>query len=157
MKNALIILFITLITACASQKSTTGSTPGRKSNKAFGDTRTLDVEYLDENTCKLSILSTDKSYGYSENNPIKVGQNESGPRNERRFLNGLLGPNGEPIAYTRVGSCCPFKTPNGLFDNSGMLDKYQLTWQGQMQPVTLYINLYDEGDLLIPVGLTAKK
>jgi hypothetical protein len=81
----------------------------------------------------------------------------SGPRNERRFLNSLSGPNGEDVQYFRAGSCCAFKTPNGLMDNTGMLDRYRLTWTGSSDTLNIYINMYDKGNLMIPAGLTAKK
>ncbi len=101
----------------------------------------------------------DPSYGYKKTNPVKVGgvSENSGPLNERRFLNALTGPNGERIIYTRGGSCCSFKTPNGPFGNSGMLDRYEITWLGATDTLDIFINMYDEGDLFIPVGLTAKE
>jgi hypothetical protein len=104
----------------------------------------------------ITEISTDKTYGTAEN-PIKVsdGSSENRPLNERRFLNALAGPNGEEIKYNRQGSCCPFKTPNSAF--GGMLDVYVITWEGQDKPVKLYINMYDEGTMKIPVGFTAKK
>lgn len=89
---------------------------------------------------------------------MKAGgiKENSGPRNERRYLNALLGPEGQEVKYARAGSCCPFKTPNGMLDNTGMLDRYRLTWAGSADTVDIYINMYDKGDLRIPVGLKAK-
>jgi hypothetical protein len=40
---------------------------------------------------------------------------------------------------------------------AGLLDKYEITWEGQKKPIYLYINIYEKGDLLIPYGLNAKK
>lgn len=55
----------------------------------------------------LSDTTTDPTYGLTQGNPIKVGGlSES---NEAEYLNGLRGPAGEPIAYERIGSCCPFQ------------------------------------------------
>jgi hypothetical protein len=87
---------------------------------------------------------------------VKVGgaRENAGPKNERRFLNGLRGPNQEVLQYYRAGSCCPFNTPNGVFANSGMLDIYKVYWTGGTDTLTIYINMYDKGDLEIPVGLT---
>jgi len=110
---------------------------------------------VDDNTFLITELSTDKTYG-TEKNPIKVGGDEnSGPSNERRFLNALAGPNGEKISYTRKGSCCHFETPNG-FMGGGLLDMYEITWPGQKKPVMLYINMYDPGELKCPVGFTLR-
>jgi hypothetical protein len=153
MKNLLFIIGVVILFGCASQKK------GKASNKAMGDTRTQQVEFLDENTYLLNEKSNDKSYGYDKSNPIKVGgaKEGSGPRNERRFLNALLGPNGEKVSYYRAGSCCAFQTPNGTFDNMGLLDRYRLSWEGASDTLDIYINMYDKGDLKIPVGLNAKK
>jgi hypothetical protein len=105
---------------------------------------------LDENTFKITETSTDKTYGYSESNPIRVG---NGPKNARRYLNALAGPKGQKIVYTRTGSCCTFKTALG-YGGIGQLDKYKITWSGQTAPVVLYLNMFESGVLKSPVGLT---
>jgi hypothetical protein len=153
MNKLIIIAGLTIIIGCASQKTGTTTDSGR------GDTRTTEIQFLDDNTYLLTEMTVDKSYGYDKSNPIKVGGSKEsiGPRNERRFLNALLGPNGEDVKYIRAGSCCAFKTPNGPIDNMGMLDRYRLTWAGSSDTLNIYINMYDKGDLMIPVGLTAKK
>jgi hypothetical protein len=153
MNRKLITIGLVILAGCASQKKSTTSASGR------GDTRTKQVEFLDENTYLLTEISEDNSYGFEKSNPIKVGgiKESSGPRNERRFLNALLGPKGEEIKYFRAGSCCAFKTPNGTIDNAGMLDRYRVTWTGTKDTLNIYINMYDNGDLRIPYGLTAKK
>ena len=154
MTKLILAIGLIILAGCASSKSGTTS---KKS--APGDTRTREIQFLDENTYLLTEVAEDKSYGYTESNPVKVGgaNESSGPKNERRFLNGLLGPNGEEIKYSRAGSCCPFKTPNGLFGDSGMLDRYQVTWAGSSDTLDIFINMYDKGDLRIPVGSTSKK
>ena len=104
-------------------------------------------------------ISTENSYGYTEKDPICVG-NEStmgGPQDESSYLKSLRGPNGEEINYSREGSCCPFKSKNGLIGGTGMLDIYSITYAGEKKPITLYINMYDAGDLQAPVGFTLKK
>ena len=40
---------------------------------------------------------------------------------------------------------------------AGLLDVYELRWVGQKNPVTLYLNIYERGMLMIPVGLSLKK
>lgn len=104
----------------------------------------------------VATVSKEATYGVTAQNPIKVGGGvDGGVRGEQSYLNALRGPAGQAITYRRNGSCCPFKTPNGLIDNTGMLDAYTVTWEGNVKPLTLYINMYDKGDLFIPVGLTA--
>ena len=113
---------------------------------------------LNEKTFDLSEISKDKTYGYTEENPIMVGgaKDSQGPLNERRYLNALAGPNGEYISYNRTGSCCQFKSENG-FMGSGLLDMYEVTWKNQKEPVILYINMFDAGNLKAPVGFTIAK
>ncbi|MEQ8363694.1 MAG: hypothetical protein RH948_12550 [Cyclobacteriaceae bacterium] len=153
MEKVLIIIGLIFLGGCASQQLGTASTT------KVGNTRTKEVQFLDDNTYLLTEIADDKSYGYTKSNPVKVGgaNENSGPRNERRFLNGLLGPNGEEITYFRAGSCCHFKTPNGTFGDSGMLDNYLVSWVGSQDTLNIYINMYDKGDLKIPLGLTGKK
>ena len=153
MNKLIVIAVLTFLIGCATQKTGTTSNSGR------GDTRTTEIKSLDDNTYLLTEQTSDKSYGYDKSNPIKVGgsKESSGPRNERRFLNALLGPNGEEVKYFRAGSCCAFKTPDGLIDNTGMLDHYRLTWTGTSDTLNIYLNMYDKGNLMIPVGLAAKK
>lgn len=160
MSKAAILCVLVFLVACSSTKK--AATPGSLNSAVStskGDTRTVTVESLDANTYFLQTQSTDPTYGFSPENAIKVGgiKERSGPRNEQRFLNALLGPNGEKTVYVRTGSCCGFKTPNGMIDNMGLLDRYQLYWEGGKDTMTLYLNMYDRGDLMIPVGLTAKK
>jgi len=103
----------------------------------------------------VAAISKDATYGFTAENPIKVGGGiEGGARGEQSYLNALRGPAGQAITYSRRGSCCPFKTPNGLINNTGMLDAYVVTWEGNDKPLTLYINMYDKANLFIPVGLT---
>jgi len=135
------LLFVVLI-SCSSTK-----------NAAMENQTKL----LNNSVFKLTRISTDKTYAYTEKNPVKVGgvDKSEGPMNERRFLNALAGPGGEDIWYTRRGSCCHFKTPNG-FLGGGLLDVYSVTWQGTEDTVSLYINMYDYGPLYAPVGFTIR-
>ncbi|WP_245766598.1 2-dehydro-3-deoxyphosphooctonate aldolase [Pustulibacterium marinum] len=111
-------------------------------------------------TFRLTEISKDTNYGYSEKKPVEVGgvSEQSGPMNERRYLNALAGPNGEQISYFRAGSCCPIKSNNDPFGfGSVMLDIYRVTWEGKKDTVSIYINMYDSGELKAPVGFTIKK
>ncbi len=112
----------------------------------------------DFNTFVVSEISKDKTYGLSPKNPVEVGgaNNSEGPKNERRYLNALTGPNGEAISYYRAGSCCPVKSKNG-FMGMAMLDNYRVTWEGSKDTVSIYINMYDSGKLMAPVGFGLKK
>lgn len=153
MKKLLIPLLIIAISCSSKKKVNTND----NEDKGVGDTRTKTVELIDNYTYLLTEQSDDKTYGYDKSNPIKVGgvKTNEGPLNERRFLNALFGPGNKKMTYFRAGSCCAFKTPNGYFNNTGMLDRYRVTEIGSKDTLDIYINMYDTGDLKIPVGLKA--
>lgn len=140
-RSFLPFVLLLFVTACSTQKGVVVNKP----------------KLLDENTFVITEISTDPSYGFTEKNPIKVGgaKELQGPTNERRFLNALAGPNGEQISYRRAGSCCHFKTPNGLM-GSGLLDRYRVTWEGSKDTLSIFINMYDYGTLQAPKGFRIK-
>ena len=95
----------------------------------------------------------DKGYGRTPEKPINVGV---GASEQHKYLNSLAGPNGELLEYTRLGACCPFEDPALPF-GGGLLDIYQVIYEGASEPVNLYLNLYHEDDkLYIPVGFTSR-
>ncbi len=147
-----IILLTILAIGCSSKKQV-------KIFQSPGDTRSKTLLYLDDETYLLTDRTDDKTYGYSDSNPINVGgiKDKTGPVNERRFLNALLGPNGEEIRYKRAGSCCAFQTPNGMIENMGMLDRYLIVKEGSTDTIALYLNMYDSGDLKVPFGFSPRK
>ena len=102
----------------------------------------------------------ERNFGFDPRHPIVVGGDDlqAGPQNEQDYLNNLSGPNGEVITYTRLGSCCEFKTENGIL-GGGMLDKYEVTYEGLEEPLILYFNMYDPApeDLKVPEGLILKE
>lgn len=99
------------------------------------------VQVQNSGTC---IISDDKTYGYTEENPIKVGGDfMDGPARERAYLDNLLGPNGEVLTYERIGSL-----PSG----DTILDKYHITGQGV--DAMLYLDEYNYAPLQAPIGFT---
>jgi len=148
------LLFTAIFVACGSSNKT--SVQSYKTLD-YGSPN-VDQILLDVNTFRIEIYTEDGTYGYSEENPIMVGNSGgSGPQNQRRFLNALMGPNGEAITYIRLDSCCPFKTKNGTLDNNGFLDKYSVVHKGLDKEVILYLNMYDSDTLKIPVGFQKKR
>lgn len=111
-----------------------------------------------ENTFVITQFSTDKKYGYDKDYPINIfyGNTKQENVNQLRFLNALAGPKGEKITYTKLESCCPFPTKRSEM-GAGFLDIFQLRWEGQREPIILYINIYEKGVLMVPMGLTLKK
>ena len=114
-------------------------------------------------TISLSEIAPDSSYGFTPENPIKVGGwGAVGPKNEYIYLSLLTGPNGQPITYRRLGHCCPFKTYNNSYGNwsgqfLGLLDIFEITYSGMAEPLKLYINGYDYEAPKAPSGFGFRK
>jgi hypothetical protein len=75
---------------------------------------------------------------------------------ERRYLDALRGPTGEPLTYKRIGSLLG---PDG----HTILDGYEVTYIGLEKPITLYLDAYHYDDALkapkgfvcaVPIALT---
>jgi len=112
------------------------------------------LELHDADTFKIKEYSNDSSYGYTKENPIKVGgaKDGVGPLNERRFLNALVGPNGEIISYERLGS-----TSTGRNELTRVIiDMYKITYDGLKQDIILYVNMYQTSELKVPSGFKLK-
>jgi hypothetical protein len=106
---------------------------------------------------EISTVSADPTYGYTSQNPVKVaGLAESGPRAEQVFLSALRGPNGETIEYWRRGACCPFDTKFSEL-GTGLLDVYEVTYAGLGEPLLLYLDMYEPGEVAVPLGLSARE
>jgi hypothetical protein len=152
MKKSAILLFAALgVWSCESTRPKTPLTYGGSVSDGLHEKAGSGVlPFLIQET------SRDESYGFTANNPVRVGGGkEAGARNQQRYLNALLGPNGEMLDYERQGSCCAFKTTEGGIGNEGQLDVYSVTWKGRKEPTLLYLNMYEEGPLAAPMGLTA--
>lgn len=82
-------------------------------------------------------------YGYTLEEPIKVG---GGTRGQREYLKGLRGPKGQELRYERRGSC------SGPPSVGGLLDMYEVTYDGLEKPVTIYLDMYNREDPRAPAG-----
>ena len=142
------ILFAIVTSSCVSTKSTL---------KNVDDNAPIPIVSAN-NTFVLSEYSKDKKYGYDADYPINVFYKNTKDENlnAERFLNALAGPKGEKITYSKVESCCPFPTKRTEI-GAGFLDVYELKWEGQTEPAKLYLNIYEKGYLLVPIGLSIKK
>ena len=143
-----LFLAITFFTSCVSTKSTL---------KNVDDSAPIPTLSKD-NTFVITEYSKDKKYGYDPDYPINVFYKNTKDENlnAERFIRALAGPNGEPISFTKIESCCPFPTKRTEI-GAGFLDIYELHWEGQKNPVRLYLNIYERGYLLVPIGLSLKK
>lgn len=81
------------------------------------------------------------AYGYGRRNPVLVGGGqENGAASQRRWLDGLRGPAGQPVRYRRLGSCCEYRRGRA----QGILDAYEVTYEGLDKPAVLYLDMYAE-------------
>ena len=102
------------------------------------------VEFIEVQNRGGCSISEDKTYGFTEANPIRVGGDFiEGPARERVYLDNLLGPNGEILAYERDGS---------ISSGDTILDVYHIT--GANIDVVLYIDEYRYEPLQAPYGFT---
>lgn len=113
-----------------------------------------DLELTSTNTFLIKKYSTDAKYGYDPDYPINIffENTINDTINQQRYLNALSGPNQEKLIFKRKESCCPFTTKNGKI-GAGMLDVYEISWKGNNKPLKLYFNIYEKGELYVPVGL----
>ncbi|HJR99307.1 MAG TPA: hypothetical protein VJ780_00115 [Flavobacterium sp.] len=110
------------------------------------------------NTFIITEYSKDKRYGYNKDYPVNIFYYNTNNEqlNEERFLNALAGPKGEKITYAKLETCCPFPTKRSAM-GAGFLNVYEIKWEGQKKPVVLYVNVYEKGFLMCPMGLSIKK
>ena len=95
--------------------------------------------------------STDKTYGFTEENPIRVGH---GPRGQEAFLKLLRDGQGNEVTYTRLGSCCRYSSSKSAM-GFAMLDSYEVKYKdekGKKKKVVLYTSFYEYDAPRIPVG-----
>ncbi|MES2575390.1 MAG: 2-dehydro-3-deoxyphosphooctonate aldolase [Bacteroidota bacterium] len=146
----IVSLFALLIiaTSCISTKSTLKNVDDNAPN----------LQLTKDNTFIITEYSKDKKYGYDKDYPVNIfySNTKNETINQQRFLNALAGPNGEKITYTKLESCCPFPTKRSDM-GAGLLDVYEIKWEGQKNPLILYLNIYEKGIVMVPLGLTLNK
>lgn len=150
----LLVVWLVLLAGCASRPSTrepvlvSGGVQGGRGYPA-GSSASGEAVVLTE-----TAASAD--YGYTPEEPVRVGNGvpSDGPRRSRLYLSALRGPEGQSIEFERRGSCCPFETEHSSL--GGLLDVYEITFEGLGEPILLYIDMYDPGELLIPQGFTSR-
>ena len=111
-----------------------------------------------DKTFIITEISRDKKFGYDEDYPVNLGflPLTTGELSVQRYFGALAGPDGQKITYTKVESCCPF--PTKKFDaGAGILDVYEVTWEGLTTPKHIYINIYEKGKVIAPNGFTIRQ
>lgn len=147
-KNIFLVLLFFGLISCTSTQSTIKNIDNNAPN----------LKLIDSNTFLISEFSNDKKYGFDPDYPVNIfyANTKNPDLNAQRFLNALAGPNGEIITYKKLESCCPFPSKTTEM-GAGLLDVYEIKWAGQKTSIKLYINPYEKGYVLVPVGLGLKK
>ena len=146
-KISCLLIALIMFASCVSTKSTLKNV----------DNNAPVPKLTRDNTFVLNQNSSDPKYGYDRDYPVNVYyKSMKEDRNPERFLNALAGPQGQKISYRKIDSCCPFPTKSSEM-GAGLLDVYELSWEGQKAPIKLYINIYEKGVLMVPMGLSLKR
>ncbi len=147
-KKLILILPFLLFSSCVSTKSTLKNV----------DSNAPIPKLSNNNNFVLSKISDDSRYGFDRDYPVNVFYistiNEE--LNCIRFLNALAGPKGEEVSFTKTGICCPFPS-NNTSTGAGFLAVYEINYNGLISPKTIYINIYEKGILMAPIGFGIKK
>lgn len=105
------------------------------------------IDFINTKDSSACPVANDDTYGYSKDNPIKVGGGWlDGPPRERAFLDSLRGPNGEVVSYERKRSVSHGDT---------ILDEYEVSYSGKN--VILYLDEYSYEEPKAPVGFICKE
>lgn len=145
MKKHLLLSFFALAlatTSCVSTRNTIQNI----------DRSALMPALSKEKTFVITEISKDKKYGYDQDYPVNMGFQSinAAEVNVQRYFGALSGPEGQKITYTKTDSCCPFPSVNDM--GAGILDIYEVTWEGLKEPKRIYINLYEKGKIVAPYG-----
>ncbi|MES2746980.1 MAG: 2-dehydro-3-deoxyphosphooctonate aldolase [Bacteroidota bacterium] len=145
-KHVLFFALFLLVSACGSITSSLKNVDNNALKPAIKENHFIVTEY-----------SSDKKYGYHKDYPINLGfENEkASEKNVAYFFNALAGKNGEKISYEKIETCCPFPTKRNKM-GAGSLDIYEITFEGSDKKIRLYINIFEKGKILCPVGFAIK-
>ena len=111
--------------------------------------------------------STDSTFGYTDQNPLKLKKGNQGKSidNSHKFLSGLKTLDNQTLTLLfRASKRNPnYKEPAiRIYDKQtglpisgklGLLDKYVFLTSNTKDTVTLYVDIYNNGDLFVPIGL----
>lgn len=94
----------------------------------------------------LCVVSTEPDYARSAKNPARVGGSPLyGAARQRRYLESLRGPDGQPVTFTRQPAV---DSPDG----ETLIDRYEVTYEGLARPEVLFLDWYHYTELLAPRG-----
>ncbi|KIX20302.1 2-dehydro-3-deoxyphosphooctonate aldolase [Flavobacterium sp. 316] len=107
---------------------------------------------------EITEYALDSQYGYDADYPINIGplSDRLEELNIKYYFNGLEGPNGEKINYSKTDTCCPFPTDTNNI-GAGTLSIYEVQFEESDKKVILYFNIYEKGKIVCPKGFTIKQ
>lgn len=114
-----------LLTACAS------------SNKSVAPAREAQASVRGE--------PAPMSYGFRPEDPVRVGWGNQGVMT---FFELLRGPDGQRVAWRRVGTCCGAEA---AAPRAG-LEVFEVTYEGLEEPVRMYLDPYNGDAIHAPEG-----
>ena len=105
-------------------------------------------------------VATDTTYGYTNTNPVKLkkGNPEKSILREMNYLSGLTTSDKQPLVLlSRTSVLNPGYKPPLIVDRTnrktGLLDKYVFLTAATKDTITLFIDIYSKGALMLPAGL----
>lgn len=109
------------------------------------------------NQLLLQGYSNDPSYGFTKENPIKVGgYHLVGSQQIYDYFYSIEGYNTTPINYKYIGKAANIDTKNGI-DGIGYILEYAVWYEGELEPQYLYFNIFDyDLELKAPMGFIIK-
>jgi hypothetical protein len=145
-----------LFISCLALAFTTSCISTRNTIRNIDDTALMPA-LSKENTFIISETSKDKKYGYDQDYPVNLGflPVTAAEINIQRYFGALTGPEGQKLNYKKTDSCCPFPSKKNDM-GAGILDIYEVTWDGLKEPKIIYINLYEKGKVLSPAGFSIR-
>lgn len=145
MKNVLLsVIFLFLLASCGAKKGPTILSSTSNPTQMSSDYEPF-VDVTD--------YAQNEEYGLKGKFPVKIGGRSA--VNQRRYLASLAGPNGEELSFHRRGSCCGYKSENGL-SGVALVDVYEVMYDGLEDPILVFISFYDLDKLYIPKGFTKR-
>lgn len=94
----------------------------------------------------LCAVAAESDYARTPENPARVGGSPLyGGARQRRYLESLRGPQGEPVTFKRLPGV---DSPDG----ETIIDRYEVTYEGLEKPETLFLDWYHYTDLRAPRG-----
>ena len=148
----LLMPMLVSLASCGPKQGDAAAPPTEPTTaNSAGTTKSAPASVLVPEGIDVAQTSTDPSYGFTKENPVKVGMKDefSGPAASQVYLRHLRDKDFKPLRFERLGSM-------GGGPDDHMLDLYQLT-ASNGQVFKIYVDMYHPENTplsqLAPVGL----